>query len=368
MACVVGCSQNAIQVRDTIDAYNAVINEDHCIHCGRCYKVCPNNNPIVKQKPIKWYEGWADSEIRSNSSSGGAASAIMLSFIEQGGYVASCHFDKGQFCFDITKTPKEIYKFSGSKYVKSNPEKVYRKILELLNEDKKVLFLGLPCQTAGLKNYLKNRDENLYTVDLICHGSPSPQILTMFLKENNIDIEEIKDIKFRKKIMFDIYVQKEKDDFVKMSPPTVQDIYSYAFLNSLVYTQNCYSCPYATLERISDVTLGDSWGSILPENEKGKGISLILCQTERGLGLVKNSGLILHTVDLKKAVQTNGQLCHPSVMPVQRSIFFKYINKGFIKAIAKSVPKIYYKKRIKSMVLEGQEKLKKLLSQHINNF
>ena len=189
MACVESCSKSAIQIEDTFDSYNAVINESICINCGLCHKTCPNNRPVIKHKPIEWHEGWACDDIRRDASSGGVASAIMKSFIEHGGYVASCLFENGRFSFDVTNSVERTNRFAGSKYVKSNPLGVYKKIKLLLSDNEKVLFLGLPCQVAGLKNYLNlKNDDNLYTIDLICHGSPSPKILNLFLKEKKIII------------------------------------------------------------------------------------------------------------------------------------------------------------------------------------
>ena len=87
-------------------------------------------------------------------------------------------------------------KFAGSKYVKSNPKNIYSKIHERLKQGDRVLFIGLPCQVAALNNYIKDK-KNLYTVDLICHGSPSPIILEKYLAENYVDIRKIKDLNFR---------------------------------------------------------------------------------------------------------------------------------------------------------------------------
>lgn len=355
MACVESCSSNAIEIIDSMKAYNAVISESLCINCGLCHKICPNNNPVFRQKPIAWHEGWACDTVRKRASSGGVASAIMKKFIEQGGYVASCLFENGQFGFDVTNEQERARQFAGSKYVKSNPTGAYKTVRSLLRKNEKVLFLGLPCQIAGLKNYLSRRDDsNLYTIDLICHGSPSPLILNKFLAENDIDINSIDDIRFRRKTIYEISAKNNKENYVEISPAGVQDMYSYAFLNALDYTENCYSCPYASLERISDISLGDSWASGQLKEEQMKGVSLILCQTEKGMQLVENSDLVLKKVDLANAVEANHQLSHPSIMPSERITFFDNVNYGFHKAIARSVPIIYYKKKIKTILIKAK--------------
>ena len=187
--------------------------------------------------------------------------------------------------------------------------------------------------------------ENLYTVDLICHGSPSPRILERFLNENRIDIAAIKDLKFRNKTAFGL-----ESGYKRISFDNQQDLYTFAFLTSLDYTENCYSCRYASLERVSDITLGDSWGSELSDMEQKKGISLILCQSPKGVELVRAAGFEIRDVDLEKAVAANHQLRHPSEMPEKRDLFFENIDKGFYRAIAKCYPKMYYKRRLKSVL------------------
>lgn len=88
------------------------------------------------------------------SSSGGVALAIISSFIQNGGYVASCLFKDGEFIFELTNDLEMSKKFAGSKYVKSNPNGIYLKIKERLKTDK-VLFIGLPCQVAAVNNYIR---------------------------------------------------------------------------------------------------------------------------------------------------------------------------------------------------------------------
>ena len=353
MACIDNCPSNAIKIFDSMKAYNAVIDENLCINCDLCHRICPNNNPVFRQKPIAWHEGWACDTLRRCAASGGVASEIMIKFIDRGGYVASCLFENGKFSFDITNKQERIRQFVGSKYVKSNPTGIYRRIRNLLCENKNVLFLGLPCQIAGLKNYLNHCDDsNLYTIDLICHGSPSPLILNKFLEENDIDINSINDIRFRRKTIFGIPEKTNGEKYIEISPTGVQDMYTYAFLNALDYTENCYSCPYASLERVSDITLGDSWSSEQSEAEQMKGISLILCQTEKGIQLINNSELFLKKIDLMKAIEANQQLKHPSLMPPERNTFFENISKGFYKAFAKSNSSIYYRKKIKKFLIQ----------------
>ena len=217
--------------------------------------------------------------------------------------------------------------------MKSNPVNIYSKVAKELKTGNKVLFVGLPCQVAAVKNYVKNTD-NLYTIDLICHGSPSPQLLEKFLEENKVNIHTIENLKFRNKTAFGL-----ESGYKRISFDAQQDLYTFAFLTSLDYTENCYSCRYATLDRVSDITLGDSWGSELSREEQKKGISLILCQTEKGIELVKSAGFELEEVDLDKAVTANHQLRHPSEMPDKRNTFLKILTGAFIMQYQSAIPR-----------------------------
>lgn len=349
MACVDICSKNAIRIEDSLREYNAVIDESKCIQCNVCHRICPQNNPPIAEKPLYWREGWAKSEsIRAASSSGGVAAAIELTFIKKGGCVCSCLFTDGKFIFSFANNEEEVRKFSGSKYVKSSPQGIYKEILKKLKAGEKVLFVGLPCQVAGLKNYVGVK-ENLYTIDLICHGSPSPKILEMFLADYKCKLRDLQDLSFRKKTTFRL-----EDSLKGFTVPTVMDFYTRVFLKGTSYTNNCYQCKYAKLERVSDITLGDSWGSQLPEELQKEGVSLLLCQSEKGWELLKETELDLFEVDLGRAVKCNHQLESPSVRPAERNLFFDEVAKenSFKRAFRKCYEKEYIKANAKTFLFK----------------
>lgn len=346
MACVDICAKGAIKIDDSLEAYNAVIQEDKCINCNACIRVCQKNNTPQAVAPIKWYQGWADeAELRENGASGGFASAISKSFIEGGGYVASCTFKDGSFRFQIENTLEGIKKFAGSKYVKSDPSGIYSDISKLLKQGEKVLFVGLPCQVAAIKNYIgKSLQDELYTIDLICHGTPSPKLLETYLKQYGYSLEKIQNIQFRVKGNFQAY-----NDYKSVVTSGVCDKYHIAFLNAISYTENCYECDYAEKERVSDLTLGDSWGSELGMAELKNGISLSLCQSEKGIELLKNAKLQLKAVDIENAVLNNQQLNHPAEMPKSRNKFFHKLRNGhnFNSLIFKCFPKQCVRQEVK---------------------
>ena len=345
MACVEKCHRNAITIKDDLKYYNALIDTKKCVDCGLCTKVCPRENDNDMSKPKWWYQGWADSEIREYASSGGAASAIIRTFIKNGGYVASCLFDSGKFVFEVTNEMAVARKFAGSKYVKSNPEKIYGKIQSLLRANQKVLFIGLPCQVAAVNQFIKDKT-NLVTADLICHGTPSPYLLKKCLQEYGHDINTLTDINFRIKSLYEL-----NRDGKPIAAFHTMDNYLIAFLHSYDYTENCYSCKFATLDRVSDITLGDSWGTEL-SGEVKNGVSLILCQSEKGKELIESAGLNLLDVDINNAISHNEQLNKPSKCSKSRDQFFENYNRynNFGKALVKTAPGIVAKEKVKSIV------------------
>lgn len=347
-ACEAVCSQGAVSVVDNIRHFYARIDIDKCIDCGRCVAVCPNHRQPDVIPPVAWYQGWAEAQIRATSSSGGFAYKLSEAFIRSGGYVVTCVLEQGEFVFKVCSSVEDLSRTQGSKYVKSNPQKAYAQVGELLRRGEKVLYIALPCQVAAMKAYIgKTKGRNLYTADLICHGSPSPKVLEAFLHEEGIDPHKMAAISFRSKTSFGIAVDGRKLE------NCIPDKYTTAFMEGLCYTENCYSCVFAQRQRGADVTLGDAWGSALKE-EQTKGISLLLCMTEKGEQL---AGMIRHMllpVDLESAVRSNRQLNRPSEKPKAYGKFFDWLEKGrrFSYAVFVCRPKVCIKQTVKKMLIK----------------
>lgn len=346
MACVDACAKNAITVVDEEKYMNAVINPCLCINCGVCHKICQNNNPAEMKPPIKWCQGWADPKTRATSSSGGFGQELMRTALRAGWTVAACKFSDGEFKFDLVEDEAKVLSFTGSKYVKSNPSGIYRIVKEKLQSEKKVLFIGLPCQVSSMRNYVKD-NTNLYTVDLICHGSPSQRLLKKAVKERGCDLSKVQEISFRRA---DKYALETKP--VSVVPEGVQDRYTLSFLKGIFYTENCYSCRYAQTKRVGDITIGDSWGTEMT-SELAKGISLVMCQTEKGQQLLDMMNFTFFDVDVKNSIGQNNQLQYPSPMPKERVRFFDDMKKGksFNAAVMRAYPKECLKQIVKELLI-----------------
>lgn len=223
----------------------------------------------------------------------------------------------------------------------------YTKVKEALLNNDRVLFIGLPCQVYALKQVIPSKyHENLFTIDLICHGTPSQLLLKKYCEEYNL--KEVNDIKFRAKKK-----SKVNDIYRPITPFGVADSFLISFVKSINYYECCYECKFAGIRRCSDLTLGDSWGSELSNEEIEKGISLLLVQSQKGEELIGAADLYLEDVNIEKAIKYNAQLRAPEEMPVIRDIFFENISAGrkYDWAVFKCYPLLMIKQSIKKCLL-----------------
>ena len=199
-----------------------------------------------------------------------------------------------------------------------------------------------------MKNSVRNH-KNLYTIDLVCHGTPSPILLGRYLSEHSINIQSIRDIQFRSKNGV-----KLPDNSVVMCKEGKDD-YTLGFLAAINYTENCYTCNYASTDRVGDITLGDSWGTELHDEELN-GVSLIMIQTEKGHELLNDIEAQLLPVDVDNAIKNNHQLRHPSVMTNERQKYLQLVISG--KSISFATFVVFKKEIIKRSIKKVLLKLK----------
>lgn len=356
MACVNICRISAIHIEKSVNNYNAVIDETKCVNCNKCNSICPRNNSSLSLvHPQKWFEGWVrEKDVRIRSTSGGVAAAILYAFIQNGGYICSCAFTDGGFKYILTNDKVLINSCIGSKYIKSDPNNIYNPLLSLLKKGEKVLFLGLPCHVAAIKSFIAPcYQDRLYTIDLICHGTPSPTILEQFLNDKGFTFSEISDICFRNKSSF------TREGYQNIDPSGQIDCYSYLFLKKLIFTENCYSCQFATINRVSDLTLGDSWGTRLGNDEVSLGVSLMLVQSSKGDELINMANLIIGNVDLEYSIIKNSQLSSPVNVPPQRNMVVECISRGIpLEHIVSKIDKRFFSalivKRLINIIIPGK--------------
>lgn len=351
-ACYNICSKQAIIMKEDEYGYvYPIIDEKKCINCGLCKKVCPqlNQNNISFIYPKKIYAMYSkNNDIRNNSTSGGVATSISKYIIEKNGiiYGAGNLFNKESFEFYRIDKVEDLFKIQGSKYVHCYIKDIYKNVKEDLNNNKKVLFIGTPCQIAGLKQFLLKDYDNLITIDIICHGVPSQKLLFEDLKSNyKISKENFEYITFRDSNGFHLKIYKNIEDYKTKKTIISQyanlDQYYKNFLRGNTYRDNCYNCNYAKKERISDITIGDFWGlnpSSTIYDDVYKGISSVIVSTKKGEILIKEV-LPLFSYEERSYEEVylhNEQLNNPMKRKKEYFIFKNnYLKKGYKRTFRK---------------------------------
>lgn len=328
-ACVSACPvQCIIMRRDREEGFDyPVANPDICIGCGKCEAVCPVLNPFENAKP---YESYAarSADALMKSSSGGVFPKIAADVIAQGGKVYGAAFDED---FNVIHKEadnlQEIEAFMGSKYVQSELFSTFEDIKYDLEEGRKVLFSGTPCQVAGLRRFIGRDEPMLLTMDCACHGVPGPGLWDMYLKSLKDRYGVIGHVAFRDKSRSWYHYDFKVNDKVTSY---MDDPYMALFAQNMTLRPSCYTCPARNGRNGSDLTLADLWNAaeVAPEMNDDKGVSLVCVNTEKGreaFESVKGS-LEVRSVEYEEAVKNNGGFAEHLPMPEKRAEFFKGIH------------------------------------------
>ena len=287
------CPQNAISMEYDGEGFlYPPVEETKCISCGKCRKACPSlNGRYDHNEEPDCYVAMADDHIRKNSSSGGMFTVFAEYVLEMGGAVCGAAYDSEfQVRHMVIDNKKDLDKLRKSKYVQSDTGKVYTEIRGILEEKRPVLFSGCPCQVAGLRTFLGRDYENLYTIDLMCHGAPSPGLFRKYLQEKHGN-KKIVHVGFRDKD----YYGWSTEMTVKYSDGTVYhgtrntDPFYKAFLPLLSTRPHCGQCRFSVVPRQGDITLADFWGveKYDPKYNDGKGTSILIVNSSKGNAILE---------------------------------------------------------------------------------
>ena len=383
-ACAGVCAHKAISMVEVPPHgyLHPKINNDLCVDCGLCSKTCPVNNPPVFNSPLTAFAAISkDRDDLMSSSSGAASSVLATHIINKGGVVyGSVEEDYAHIAHQRIDSLTDLPKIKGSKYVHSYTTDIFPKVKTDLQQGLEVLFLGTPCQIAGLRKYLRKSYDNLTLVDLCCHGVPSQK----FLRD---DVEHLCDVTFRNKgdmskpwDRWGLYVTfRNKGDMSKpwdrygvylsekenkmISSPFLKDNYITAFMSGLLFRENCYTCPYARAERVSDITIADFWGYQGKQIKTDDGISLLMPSTEKGMQLIESCQSAFYCEErlAAEAIKGNGQFNHPSSRPEERDAFLLMYPEDMQQAYRIALRS--YRKNYKRFILKN--KIYKLLKSFI---
>lgn len=350
LACIDRCPVNCIsESKTSLGHLIPSVDEEVCIACGACLKVCPDIVDNNLTSPLITIAAWDNNkENREKSSSGAIAALLSEMIVKNGGIVYGCAFvSPFEFRHIRCDSIESLEQLRGSKYVQSHLLGIFKDIRKDINTGVTVLFIGTPCQCAAVKNYIGSKS-NLLTIDLVCHGVPSLQILKDSLPAS-VFSKHITTVEFRACTKYHFSLKSGISTI--FDRPINNDLYLKAFFTGLDYRSSCYECSFACGKRVGDITLGDFWGLKLdiPEVEKSKGVSLCLINTSNGKKMIDS--IKDHTFQAVRSVQEaidgNHQLRHPKKKTIRASLFRRLYPKiGFKWSVILSIPDIYIKNKI----------------------
>lgn len=371
-ACIFKCPKKCISIKEDENGfYVAHCNNDLCINCGICLKICPiiEKRYCNKKTNDVYIAVSKNNEFYNKSSSGGIFSTLSEYILKKNGVVFGCGVDDNLVPKHmVVKNINELESIRRSKYVQSYMDNSYLKVKAFLNKNKRVLFAGTPCQISGLKNYLNKEYDNLFTIDLICHGVPSKKMFLNNIKymENKLNIK-IKSYEFRLKYGDNKYYKAiYKDINDNMIVKTYyKDPYYSAFYDCCSLNEICYSCPYANEDRVGDITIGDfEWGKryhSLFNNYMD--VSCVLVNNKKGKLLFKEieNELICEKTKWEYILEKNLNLIRPTRKPEYRNYIYKEIRQ---KGYNKWANRYFYSSRYwkKTFIMKPLRNLKALLN------
>lgn len=332
-ACFNACPVQAISMLSDEEGFlYPVINENICIECGKCDRSCPIQNPPAHNPLADAYACYAKNVAEHQTScSGGAFAVLARQVLRDGGIVAGAAFGPAQEVLHIViDSERDLWKLKGTKYVQSTIGNCFSHIQECLKQGRTVLFSGTPCQVAGLKSFLSKEYENLLTIDLICHGVPSPEIWEKYLQEIASG-EKLAKVTFRNKTMGISHVTL---DYLTKSGRLIQENYSDSlyikgFLQNLYVRPSCCCCPFKGEKRCSDITIGDYWSAKEYHKEmvNDYGVSAIIIHSNCGRQLLDQCrpNFVLEASTSSHAAVWNESMLQPAKPSPNRDHFFNEV-------------------------------------------
>ncbi|NLC96007.1 MAG: 4Fe-4S binding protein [Erysipelotrichaceae bacterium] len=353
-ACEQVCPTNCISMLFDDEGFlYPSVNTEMCISCNLCVKVCPIlNKKKSKKTDVEAYAAYTDNdEIRLKSSSGGLFTIFANQIFNQGGMVAGAAFDN-EFMVEhiVIESNEELNKLQGSKYLQSNMKNSLKEVKTYLDQNTKVLFTGTACQIEGLKRYLRKEYSNLYTIDVLCHGVPSPKVWKKYLSEKELEYgSKLQQTFFRKKDFgwkrFALSLKYKDKAYLKNHH---DDPFMKLFLNEICLRPSCHDCKFKDFPRESDLTIGDAWGieNHMSDMDDDKGTSVLITNSKKGNELLSSvrKKLVIKEAELDVILPATAD-SRKSVIPHKnRELFFKELDQKNINQLCKYIEKPIYQK------------------------
>lgn len=289
MACFDACPTHAISIRSDSEGFSyPEIEKGLCIDCGRCIAVCPFVPEGSGKPPFDYIAAQASNQaLRDTCTSGAVFPVLAQAILEQGGVVYGAGFDDSMRVTHQRADSLEGLKcLMRTKYVQSRTEGVFRQVERDLKDGRRVLFAGTPCQTEAVRRFFDREHPGLVLVDLICYGVPSPGVWERYVEYLEKKHQgKLKRFLFRDKRNHDDghTVSFRIGDQEHVEEDYGNDPFLSLYFSNCIIRPSCYACPFTTVRRNSDITLGDLWGveKAAPEMDDGMGTSLVMLRSEQ---------------------------------------------------------------------------------------
>ena len=361
-ACVNVCPKKCIRMEKNKEHfYEARLNKKECINCNMCNLVCPvQTKKSLKYEKEQYILQLKDTNILKKCASGGAFYGIASYFIKNGGIVYGVSTNSNKSLeYTRVENKDDLLKLIGSKYYQCLiTENDYAKIIND-SKNKKVLVSGTPCQMSAIKNMKAINQDNVYTLEIICQGTPNEFIVKKYYeaKEKKKN-KRIKEHIFRSK---DKYVGKNYLNKYIFDDNSIEyligekDELSLAFQRNIFLRNSCYKCKYTNKDRVSDFVVGDYWKQDCSNSDinYNNGVSALLCNSKRGISLFRKIELFNYEKRKENVFIDNIPFNRSVKKPFSRFVSFKLIKLGLKpKLVTKICCYKYYLKRI----LKGENK------------
>lgn len=374
-ACASICPKNCISMVTAGDGFRLPdISTENCVQCGKCEKVCPVlHTQIVSTNTLAFAIKNRNEKERKDSTSGGIFSLLAKFVLNQNGIVFGAAYSENFEVRHVAITDSNrLSLLQGAKYTQSIVGNAFEEAKKELETGRTVLFSGTSCQCAGLKSFLGKPYDNLLTVDLICHGVPSPKVWQAY-----IDYRSKKENSGQRPTQINMRSKESgwsrygySTEFVYSSDHITrikngQDLFMKAFIGNICLRNSCSDCKAKGVERCTDFTLGDYWGiwNQYPEFDDNKGTSVVFVHTEKGRQVLNELQDQIDSlqVSLEDAYKENMSMVNSSIPHEARDEFIKQVTAdNFEELVNQYFPPIEVKKPGVMQRIKG--KVKRILN------
>lgn len=354
-ACVQVCAHHALKMNADEEGFlYPMVNLEKCIQCGLCNSICPminkNHQENESNNRSAYLVTTKEKNFGMDCATVGICTRLSLIYLQNAAKVFGVVLDETNCTAKhiCANNEEDIKQMSNSKYLQSDTNYTYTEVKSLLKAQQKVLYIGTPCQIAGLKAFLRKPYDQLITIDIVCHGVFSSKLVPLEVEYwENLFNGNLSNLRFRSKrlfpwvmggvVNFDITDSKGKTRHIERHAKSSPTYRCFAYSGdgcSYNIRPSCYSCPFRGEGRYGDLTVGDAWGlikkhpQIFTSYNMRNGVSILLCNTKKGMSVTNN----MNTLYNLYKIPVGSVFAQPALLPTNRCIPAKrkaiYANKN----------------------------------------